>query len=410
MRKTRFLWLFGVLLLIALPTGAAFAAPDPDDISGFPFDRILPGEDFILKDGETERGDVVVLGGSAEIEDGAVLEGDLAVFAGDVEIGGTVQGNVAVIGGDVDALGTAHIEGDCVVMGGEFDIGEGARIDGEVVTNPEGSWFPFVGRGDWNWEGRRIPPLPSLPSPGTTPLSPSRIVYRHETSFAGRVGGALLSAIAIGVVALLAALFWPRQTDRVRSVVLRQPAASGLVGFLTLLAVGLLTPFLVLLSLVLILVCIGLLGFPLIALLWLIVGAACLFGWAAIGQLVGRWIGGRLGIQGMTPAAEAGLGAFGLSLVLGLIQAIPFVGISGSLLSFGILCVGLGAVVLTRFGRRDYSTGQPVLPRGSAMPEPPDAPAAPATPIQPEPSVAPTPDGERFETDTLESEGPFPEQ
>jgi hypothetical protein len=409
MKKTRFLWLLGVLLLMALPTGAALAAPEPIGISGFPFDRILPGEDFILKDGETERGDVVVLGGSAEIEDGAVLEGDLAVFAGDVEIGGAVQGNVAVIGGDVDVLDTAHIEGDCVVMGGEFDIGDGARIDGEVVTSPDGSWFPFMGQRDWDWDwdGPRIPPIPTIPSPRTTPPSPPRIVYRHETSFAGRVGGALLSAIAIGVVALLAALFWPRHTDKVRSVVVRQPAVSGLVGFLTLLAVGLLTPFLVLLSLVLILVCIGLLGFPLIALLWLIVGAACLFGWAAIGQLVGRWIGDRLDIQGMTPAAEAGLGAFGLVLVLGLIWAIPFVGISGGLLGFGILCVGLGAVVLTRFGHRDYSTGQPVLPRGPRTPEPPDAPAAPATPIQPEP---PTPDDEPFEADLLESEGPFPEK
>ena len=334
-----------------------------------------------------------------------MLEGDLVVFGGDVEIGGTVQGNVASIGGDVDILGTAHIEGDCVVMGGEVDIGDGARIDGEVVTSPDGSWFPFMGQKDWDWDGRRIPPLPTIPSPRTTPPSPPRIVHRYETSFAGRVGGALLSAIAIGVVALLAALFWPRQTEKVRSVVLHQPAASGLVGFVTLLAVGLLTPFLLLLSLILILVCIGLLGFPLIALLWLIVGAACLFGWAAIGQLVGRWIGHRLGIQGMTPAAEAGLGAFGLSLVLGLIQAIPFVGISGGLLSFGILCMGLGAVVLTRFGRRDYSTAQPVLPRA------PDAPAAPATPIQPEPSAGgPTPDGKQFEADLLESDGPFPEQ
>ena len=142
-----------------------------------------------------------------------------------------------------------------------------------------------------------------------------------------------------------------------------------------MLTAGLLTPILVLLSAVLVLLCIGLLGFPLIALLWLVIGAACLLGWAAMGQVVGRWMGDRLGLHGMTSVAEAGLGAFTHSLVLGLIQAIPLVGIGGGLLSFGILCVGLGAVVLSRFGRQDHQPGQPFLPQRPVAPRPPGAAA-----------------------------------
>ena len=62
------LWLVPVfLLLLALPTGAVFA-----DCGG-PVDRIVPGEDYVLENGETERGNVVVFGGSAEIEEGEVV-------------------------------------------------------------------------------------------------------------------------------------------------------------------------------------------------------------------------------------------------------------------------------------------------------------------------------------------------
>ena len=57
-----------------------------------------------------------MLGGSVEIEDGAVLEGDLAVFGGDVEVDGTVEGNVVVFGGDVDVLGNAYVEGDLALI------------------------------------------------------------------------------------------------------------------------------------------------------------------------------------------------------------------------------------------------------------------------------------------------------
>ncbi len=413
MKHLKLMWILLLLMVLALPTGSALASSGSN-----PLDRIITGDDYVLDDGETEDGNVVVLGGSVEIRDGAVLDGDLIVMGGDVEIGGVVTGNVVVMGGDVEVLEDAHVHGDCVLVGGDVAIDQGALIDGEVVTNPEDGWFPFDReRGP---DGERIPPIPDIPDmpdiPDIPPI-PTRpqVVYHSQPSFAERAGGAFLTAIAAGVISLLIALFLPRHTDQVRQVVVREPVMSGVVGFLTFLAAVLLTPVLAVISAVLVLVCIGLLGFPIIVLLWLLVAAGAVLGFAAIGQLVGRWISERLGLQGMTVALETGLGAFVLSLTVGLIQAVGCViGVVGGLFNFVVFSLALGAVVLTRFGRQDYQQGQPILPqwpaKRSTPPEPPASPVAPPAPSVEDPPVQADPADEDLADPGLDSEGPFPDR
>ncbi len=422
MKGLRILWILALILLVALPTGSALASS-----GGSPLDRIITGDDFVLDDGEREDGNVVVWGGSVEIREGAILDGDLVVMGGDVEIGGRVTGNVTVLGGDVDILEGAYIEGDCVLVGGDVSIDEGARIDGDLVTNPERSW-PFERReGDWERlpEIPPIPEIPDIPEPSIPPLPSVRpmVTHVHRTSFAEKVGGAFLSAIAAGIIALLITLFVPRHADQVRQVIVREPVTSGLVGFLTFLAAVFVTPILAIISALLILVCVGLLGFPLIVLMWLMVVAAAFLGSAAIGGLVGGWLRGRLRLQGMTPALEAGLGAFVLALAMGLVQSMPCViGFAGGLVSFIVFCLALGAVVLTRFGRQDYRSGEPILPKWPSSRKPPAAPAPPSAPGAPRaiPVTDEAPEGEGkagdepagtgFEEPPLEGEGPFPER
>ncbi|MBN1317913.1 MAG: hypothetical protein JXA42_20680, partial [Anaerolineales bacterium] len=269
----------------------------------------------------------------------------------------------------------------------------------------------------------------------STPVTP-RVVYHNRPSFASKVGGAFLSAVGVGAMALLIALFWPKQVQRVNQTIRRESVMSGLVGFLTFLTASLVTPILLILSALLILLCVGILGFPLIAILWIVLIAASLFGWAAIGQVVGRWMTGRLNLSGVSGGMEAGLGAFTASLTLGIASAIPLLGIGSGLIQFILFCIGLGAVVLTRFGREDYVKGQPILPRRAPKPSPP--PAAPAAiadepapeterpePVSvPEPPKPPAPkkpakpakpaennDNEsKFDAPPLDEEGPFPEK
>lgn len=428
MKRVKILWFLGLLLLLSLPAGTALAAEGSN-----PWDRIITGDDYILDDGETERGDVVVMGGSARIREGAVLDGNLVVFGGDVEVEGRVDGDIIVMGGDVDILGTADIGGDCVLIGGNAAIDESATIEGSVLTNPQEEWFSWSEKNRATPEMPRLPETPEIPAVPPIPDIPERprVVYHSRPTFASRVGSAVISAILIGLAALVITLIWPKHSAQVRQTIVQEPATSGLVGFLTLLGAALLTPILVIISAVLTIVCIGLLGIPIIILLWLVIGAAALFGWAAMGQLVGRWLGRRLNISGMSQMLEAGLGAFVLSLALGTLQVIWCLGVIGVLLHLLVLSLGVGATIMTRFGRRSYQSGQPILPQwpgdggsrpatGPATPVPvepvepaePAAPAEPVTPIEPaEPAEPAEPEAKfDFEAPPLEDEGPHPDR
>ncbi len=105
-----------------------------------------------------------------------------------------------------------------------------------------------------------------------------------------------------------------------------------------------------------------------LALLWPIAAlgamlflAAVVFGWIAIGAEVGQRMAEVFKWK-MHPAASAALGTFVLTLVLGVIGIIPCIGWLGSAL---VGAIGLGAVVVTRFGMRQYG----------------EAPAAPPAPV-----------------------------
>ncbi|MBN1933272.1 MAG: hypothetical protein JW934_01335, partial [Anaerolineae bacterium] len=149
--------------------------------------------------------------------------------------------------------------------------------------------------------------------------------------------------------------------------------------------------------------------------------AAGLFGWAAVGLVAGRWMAKQLRLQGTTPAMEAGLGASSIALLLGVVQAVWFVGLAASLALFAISCMALGAAVLTRFGRRDYQKGQALLPIIKRQPPggPRETRAANAELIsaggQPhglerDTAVEEKGNQSRFDAPPLESEGPFPEE
>ncbi len=420
MIRSRLFWLLGLLLVLAVPfesVGAASEAPRS------PIDRIVTGGDYVLRNGETERGSVVVFGGSAQVEQGALVDGDLAVFGGDVTVAGTVDGDVVVFGGGVTITRNAVIEGDCVSLGGSVTVDQGATIRGQLLDHLESHWFPFGSwtDGEWNWrrrtDGWNLPvPTPAVPS---VPIIPefSRTVIHQGPSFLGRIGGAFLSAVGVGIAVLLITLFWPQPVDQVRQVFVREPVLSGLLGFVTLLASALLTPLLLVLSAVLVLLlCVGLLGFPLIAILWLLILAAALLGWSAVGSLAGRWMAKRLSLQGGSAMMEAALGAGLVFLVLGVIGAVPWLGVGARFIRFAVTCVGLGAVVLTRFGRRDYRHAQGVMPvragtqPGSSSRES-SREAVPLTPVVEDSRPAPLARVDnQFDAPPLDGEGPFPEQ
>lgn len=89
--------------------------------------RVIGGTVIIA---EPVLGDVFIIGQSVEILSTASIAGDVVIFAGDVEINGTIEGNVL---GQVDTLRIdSQITGSVDVTVNDFTIGDRANIVGTV--------------------------------------------------------------------------------------------------------------------------------------------------------------------------------------------------------------------------------------------------------------------------------------
>lgn len=75
--------------------------------------------------------------GALTVRDGDVLDGDLAILDGPVVVYGTVAGDLVAINADVTVADGAVVERDIVVLGGTLDIAAGARVEGSTRRHSE---------------------------------------------------------------------------------------------------------------------------------------------------------------------------------------------------------------------------------------------------------------------------------
>jgi len=333
-----------VLLLIML-------APAAISLAAAPHDRII-GE------GEVVEGDVTVFGEHLEIKEGGVVEGDVTLFDGTAAVDGVIEGDVSVFGREMVVSG--EVEGDVVVFDGRLVLEEGAIIDGdclnfggEVEDDSDTASCNSIGDGLAESFGRLrpLPERPSIPSPPSPPPSGGT-----AATLAARVGQFFLDvfqlaglSLSLGVLALVVTAIFPRQLAQVSGAIRRKPAASGVVGLLTAIA----GPSLIaLLLVVLALTCVGIVLYPAVFMLGLVLLAAAVMGWVALGDLLGRTLAEPLGLNRSLPVTAA-LGTTLLTLVAGALGLLPF--IWGEWLVIALLvCVGLGAAALTQFGTKPY--------------------------------------------------------
>jgi hypothetical protein len=347
-----------LLVLAIVPTGAVHA-------SGYQDGRVVFGDDFTLKAGQTLGGDLAVFGGDVLIEEGAVvrgsmaviggdaeveaqasIEGDVAVIGGDLEIAGTVNGNLAIIGGEVSLGEEALVDGDIATMGGELIQSPGAVITGNVADNPAPSiTIPDVPAVPAVPEVPDVPAVPGVPNVWTPPY-----VVEH-TPF-GDMMSVFIQAVGIGLIATLVALFLQPQLERVGQAITGQPVIAGSFGLLAV-VVGSLA--LLVLGITIILLPVSFLGGVALILAWL-------FGLIAIGQEVGERFT-RAVSQTWSPPLTTGFGSFLLILVGGSISEIVPCGFLAPIL---IGLVGLGGTALTIFGTRVYP--QVALPPAAQAP------------------------------------------
>ncbi len=309
-------------ILIFIVLISVILIPTTTSASGFKDDKVIFGGNFTLARGETLDGDLVVFGGNVVLEESSSVNGDVVVMGGNVILNGTINGNLVSLGGLVELQQFARINGDLTVLGGSFEQADGAHITGNIVTE-ENIPFKFtrpdnVGLFNGDFSALRFQQLPFVSAPW----------------FFFRI------LIWTGL-AILIALFIQDQAAVINRAAFGEPVMSILAGM----GVIIVAP-LVLIALI---VTILLSPVSLIGIFALI--AAWVVGLVAASIEVGKKLAESLNQSWPIPIL-AGVGMFILSLFFnGFSQLVPCV---GWLPRFVLGTWVMGAVILTRFGSREY--------------------------------------------------------
>lgn len=291
-------------------------------------DKVVLGGSYSLDSGETLDGSLIIIGGTASLAEGSTITGDVVLTGGTITAAGTINGDIVLIGGSAQLKGTVHVLGNMVSASSTVSQDEGATIDGKIQ---EHATIPFL-----------LPFSTSKPSlPNTVPQVAKPKIDLHLDPLMTAFGIGFRSFV-LAILAMLLSMFFPNAIRKISRAILTAPIASGGIGFLT----AILAP------LVLVLIAITLIGIPITILGALLLAFAVLLGWVAIGVEIGTRIAEAFKSQWHI-AVCAGVGTLLLTLVTEAFGKIPCVGwIVPTLVGM----LGLGAVILTRSGTREYET------------------------------------------------------
>ena len=347
------LWKVFVLLLIfsavmAFPyqvSANPIEEPHTQDSSN---GKVVFGGFYRLESGETLNGGLVIFGGQGILEDDSTVNGDVLLTGGSLDIDGVITGDVVAVGGSVNLGDNAVIQGDVTTIGAAIKRSDGAVVEGT---------FSFEMPGDIDFGDT---PQLLIPEFNFSPFAYFSEVWKGFQPIRDILWKGF-QALALAALAAILFLFLQKPTERVAQTLVAQPLVSGGLGLLTIIVAPALFLVLIITIILIPLGAIGLLG----------IGLAMLFGWIAIGYEVGVRISAAMN-QDWAPPITAGVGTLVLSILSNIISAIPCI---GWILPTVISIVGLGSVVISKFGTQVYNPKQPVRVRPST------SPAAPASPV-----------------------------
>jgi hypothetical protein len=277
--------------------GVLKVRPDTAAASGDPVRERKSG-----RSRDEDKGERVVVGGSARVEANEVVTKVVAV-GGSVTVLGHVLGEAVAVGGSVKLHPESRVDGDAVAIGGTVTVQEGARLGGSNVS---------VG-------GEPVAWIVGLLSP----LWASALL----------VSFAWTRALLLFVIVLLVVLAFPTRVASVRTFLASRPGISSLAGLALLLGF---VPLCVLLAVTII-------GIPLIPVAVMLLIALFLFGIT----VCALWLGERIPLlqENKTPLKAAALGG----AVLVVVGLIPWIGTAVIVLA---ALMAAGATLLSRFGQR----------------------------------------------------------
>lgn len=355
--------LLATALLFGITSSVKADNPPPGEtvISG---DKLVVGNNFVLESGQVLDGSLVVIGGNAEVQTGAVVTGDVAILGGNVDFAGTANGSVNALGGNINLLPGAIVEGDVVTLGGSVSGVDQAQIYGdlETMTGPDRLF---------SWDGGNA--LNGALSDRTGAL---------RGMFSDLFGN-IFKILAMALLALVVAAILPKPLNNVSQSIQSQPWLSGGTGILTFMAFPLVVLFLTI-TIVLI---------PIMLSVVVVFTIACTFGWIAAGKYIGDRLA-ELFKTTWTDPISAGLG----TLVLGTTAWLfSYLFCLGGVLALIVSALGLGGVVLSRFGFSAYGLAAAAQP-GSLPPAAAVVEGKLAEPAHPEAGVSDNPENTDADT------------
>jgi hypothetical protein len=277
-----------------------------------------------------------------EIQDAVVAVG------GSLRVAGRIRDGAVVVGGNVHLLPTADVQGDLVLVGGTLIRDQGARVAGSVSYVSLGDWSRSIGLFDWR-------PRLEFGNAGRW-LSLAATVFRVS----------LLAALMVLVLLIARA-----PVARVGRAAAAAPLRAAVIG---LAAEVLFLPMLLFGSIALGITVIGLpFVFLLIPLAFLLAFVALILGYTALACRLGEWLEDRLGWRPRSAYLATALGLFLIVMptlvarVLGVapepVRLAAFsVLVAGVIAEFLVWTIGLGATLMTGFGR--WNTSPPPLDVG----------------------------------------------
>lgn len=283
------------------------------------------------------REDIVRIGGSVTVDSDEYVRGDVVVIGGSANINGEVDGEVVVVGGSARFGPQADVRGDITVVGGGLSRDAGAVIRGainevgfgDIAWRGRGEWGR---RADWDWMN------------GIYPVA--------------RLTGTLVRITLLILLTTLVLFVAKTPVEQIADRVAADPVKSWFVGFL---AEMLFIPVLIMAAVVL---AISIIGIPLLVLLPVAVVAllvVMLVGFTAVAYHIGRLLQDKVDALRTRPYAATFVG---ILLIVSPVLLARLVGLTGDLgfivwpiaavgflLEYAVWTAGLGAAALVRFNR-----------------------------------------------------------
>jgi hypothetical protein len=344
--------------------------------------------------------DLVRFGQDIDITKDMVIDGSVVAIGGSIRVLGRVKGDCTAVGGSVSVSDSGVVHGDAVSVGGSTTVSGDGRVLGSNVSV-----------GGWPMHGSHAQGM--LPLMGLVGL--------------GAIAGIVGTFCQLLIVLFLAWLCLLLVRERVEHAVDRMGTTFGksfLWGLVAWMAMIVVIPAIVIVgAIAMVILVITIIGIP-VAILLAIVMVFALIGallgiivFAFLGYINGAMYLGRIVLArrnpgvAVTPLKAVLVGAvliLGLKIVgkllgvLGLLFVMPIgiaLAIASVVLGLVFMTAGMGAMVLTRFGKNPigHAAGpaSPPSPGAGWYAPPPPPPAAPASaPTSPTPPRAtPEPEG-----------------